>query len=33
MLNDGRGPTDHLRLREDEWDEMDIRGYQLTGGT
>jgi len=27
MLNDGKSAADHLRLREDEWDEMEILGY------
>jgi len=24
MLNDGKSAADHLRLLEDEWDEMEI---------
>jgi hypothetical protein len=27
MLNDGKSAADHLRLPEDEWDEMEILGY------
>ena len=26
-LNDGKSAADHLRLREAEWDEMEIVGY------
>jgi hypothetical protein len=28
MLNDGRSAADHLRLYEDEWDEMEILDYR-----
>ena len=27
MLNDGKSAADHLRLLEDEWDEMEILDY------
>ena len=27
MLNDGKSAADHLRLPDDEWDEMEILGY------
>jgi hypothetical protein len=27
MLNEGKSAADHLRLREDEWDELEVLGY------